>query len=90
MSNNQLKGTLWKKSHFEDKSHRQGSYLPREFIAVKDSHVPAYCNAETFRNGFRDNLSDYIIFRRRSTGGDFSVPQTYTHSERYRIFRLSV
>lgn len=28
---------------------------------------------------FCDNLSDYIIFRRRSTGGDFSVPQ-YIHS----------
>ena len=67
------------KEFIRDKSHRQGSYLPREFIAVKDSHVPAYCNAETFRNGFRDNLSDYIIFRRRSTGGDFSVPQ-YIHS----------
>lgn len=74
MSNNQLKGTLWKKSYFEDKSHRQGSYLPREFIAVKDSYVPAYCNVGTFRDGLCDNLSDYIIFRRRSTGGDFSVP----------------
>ena len=28
---------------------------------------------------FCDNLSDYIIFRRHSTGGDFSVPQ-YIHS----------
>ena len=74
MSNNQLKGTLWKKSYFEDKSHRQGSYPQREFIAVKEFPCARLLQRGHIPGGLGDNLSDYIIFRRRSTGGDFSVP----------------
>ena len=74
MSNNQLKGTLWKKSYFEDKSHRQGSYPQREFIAVKEFPCAHLLQRGHIPGGLGDNLSDYIIFRRRSTGEDFSVP----------------
>ena len=60
------------------RANRQDSYLSLEFM--QQSVLCAHrCNVSAFRDGFCDNLSDYIIFRRRSTGGDFSVPQ-YIHS----------
>lgn len=60
------------------RANRQDSYLSLEFM--QQSVLCAHrCNVSAFRDGFCDNLSDYIIFRRRSTGRDFSVPQ-YIHS----------
>ena len=59
------------------RANRQDSYLSLEFM--QQSVLCAHrCNVSAFRDGFCDNLSDYIIFRRRSTGGDFSVPQHIT------------